>query len=127
MTTKVALLDCPSGIAGDMTLGALVDAGVDIEALRILIGMLGLPPVTITATKVNRAGTAATHVVVRPSQERTYRPDEMKALVQSARVAERGATIEPMGRWEYLRWGLRARAVRQPHDQLAGCGVRRAR
>ncbi len=72
-----------------MTLGALVDAGVDIEALRILIGMLGLPPVTITATKVNRAGTAATHVVVRPSQERTYRPDEMKALVQSARVAER--------------------------------------
>jgi len=30
---KLAYLECPTGIAGDMCLGALVDAGVPIEYL----------------------------------------------------------------------------------------------
>ena len=30
----IAYFDCFSGISGDMTLGALVDAGVPIESLR---------------------------------------------------------------------------------------------
>ena len=47
MTT--AYFDCFSGISGDMTLGALVDAGVSIDALRSELSKLNLPGYRITA------------------------------------------------------------------------------
>ena len=31
---KIAYLDCMSGISGDMTLGALVDLGVDLSTIQ---------------------------------------------------------------------------------------------
>ena len=37
---KLAYFDCFSGISGDMTLGALVDAGCEIEHLRADLGHL---------------------------------------------------------------------------------------
>jgi len=40
--TRLAHLDCFSGISGDMTLGALVDAGLDLEALEAQLRTLGL-------------------------------------------------------------------------------------
>src|SRR5262249_24046755 len=42
-TMRVAHFDCFSGISGDMTLGALIDAGVDAEAVRAAVASLGLP------------------------------------------------------------------------------------
>ena len=39
---RLAYFDCPSGAAGDMILGALVDAGVPFEALREALGKLDL-------------------------------------------------------------------------------------
>jgi uncharacterized protein (DUF111 family) len=47
---KIAYLDCASGISGDMTLGALVDAGVDLAVLNAGIQTLGLPGVRLVAT-----------------------------------------------------------------------------
>lgn len=60
----IAYFDCFSGISGDMTLGALVDAGVPIEVLRGELAKLGLPGYTVTAEKVRRAGIYATKVNV---------------------------------------------------------------
>ena len=40
---RIAYLDCASGISGDMTLGALVDVGVDLAAIQAGIDSLGLP------------------------------------------------------------------------------------
>jgi len=61
--------DCFSGISGDMTLGALIDAGVDSEAIRAALDSLGLP-ITLEIERVKRNGIAATAVtVVAPDQE----------------------------------------------------------
>ncbi len=60
----LAYFDCFSGISGDMTLGALVDAGVPIEHLRSELGKLDLPGYSLFSEKVLRAGIAATKVTV---------------------------------------------------------------
>ncbi len=59
-----AYFDCFSGISGDMTLGALVDAGVDINTLRTELQKLGVSGYEITSEKVTRSGIAATKVRV---------------------------------------------------------------
>ena len=40
--TRIAYFDCPSGISGDMTLGALLDAGADPALLERTVTALGL-------------------------------------------------------------------------------------
>jgi pyridinium-3,5-bisthiocarboxylic acid mononucleotide nickel chelatase len=60
-----AFFDCFAGVAGDMVLGALLDAGGSAEALRA--GLAGVPvdPFELEVTGVERGGIAATHVRVR--------------------------------------------------------------
>jgi len=60
----LAYFDCFSGISGDMTLGALVDAGVSIDALRAELAKLNLFGYELKAEKVKRSGIAATKVSV---------------------------------------------------------------
>jgi len=55
---RIAILDPFSGIAGDMTLGALLAVGLDPEWLRALPATLGLSDVTVEITKVKRADLA---------------------------------------------------------------------
>ncbi len=61
-------LDCFSGAAGDMLLGALLDAGLPLDALRDALGDLGVGQ-EVHTSRVMRAGLAATHVEVRPTGE----------------------------------------------------------
>jgi uncharacterized protein (TIGR00299 family) protein len=55
---RIAILDPFSGIAGDMTLGALLSVGLDPEWLRALPARLGLADVTVEITMVKRADLA---------------------------------------------------------------------
>jgi uncharacterized protein (TIGR00299 family) protein len=61
---KILYLDCFSGISGDMTLGALIDAGLPLSALKQAIGSLALPGVHLHADRVLRAGVSATKFTV---------------------------------------------------------------
>ena len=70
---KTAYFDCFSGISGDMTLGALVDAGVDLEYLNAMIGSLGLPGCRLTACEVKKHGFRATQVTVEYEQDHAHR------------------------------------------------------
>ena len=67
MSERVLYLDCVGGLAGDMLLGALVDAGAPIEVLERLPAALGLDGVRVSITRVHRQGIAATRVVVEGS------------------------------------------------------------
>src|SRR5215210_2528312 len=53
-------LDCFSGASGDMMLGALLDLGLPIEALKGALGSLAVDYADVTAERVSRAGVAAT-------------------------------------------------------------------
>ena len=70
---KIAYLDCMSGISGDMTLGALVDAGVDLSAIQAGIDSLGLPDCRLMATEVKKKGFRATSVTVEHEPEHAHR------------------------------------------------------
>jgi uncharacterized protein (TIGR00299 family) protein len=56
--------DCASGVSGDMVLGALVDLGLSIEALRQALAGLPLRGYRIEAREVKRAGIRALKVDV---------------------------------------------------------------
>ncbi|HSJ64942.1 MAG TPA: nickel pincer cofactor biosynthesis protein LarC [Gemmatimonadaceae bacterium] len=58
----IAILDPFSGIAGDMTLGALVQCGLEAEWLRALPDRLGLDGVTVDVRQVVRADIACVKV-----------------------------------------------------------------
>ena len=58
--SRVLYFDCFSGISGDMTLGALLDAGLPLDDLRHALGSLALGDVELRAEKVLRTGVSAT-------------------------------------------------------------------
>src|SRR5262249_54963107 len=66
-TVRIAYLDAFSGISGDMTVGALLHAGLPLSVLRDAIAALGLRDVELDAEPVTRSGIRATkfHVRVR--------------------------------------------------------------
>jgi hypothetical protein len=53
-------LDCFSGASGDMMLGALLDLGLPLDALRAALGSLAIEYGDVTAERVTRAGVTAT-------------------------------------------------------------------
>jgi uncharacterized protein (TIGR00299 family) protein len=70
---KLAYFDCFSGISGDMTLGALVDAGVSADQLRSDLRALQVPGWELTTEKVWKNGMSATHVLVKTEDQQKHR------------------------------------------------------
>jgi pyridinium-3,5-bisthiocarboxylic acid mononucleotide nickel chelatase len=70
---RIAYLDCASGISGDMTLGALVDAGADLAAIQASIDSLGLPSCRLIRTEVKKKGFRATQITIEHEPEHKHR------------------------------------------------------
>ena len=70
---KHAHFDCVSGIAGDMTLAALVSAGWPLAELEAVPRRLNLDGVAVEAHPVKRGPFAATHVRVRFEAKQPHR------------------------------------------------------
>ena len=70
--SRLVYFDCASGAAGDMLLGALLDLGMPLDALRAELGKLPLEGWRLEAHKVVRAGVQATKadVLVNGRQEK---------------------------------------------------------
>ena len=62
-------LDCPSGVSGDMLLGALIDLGVEPDAIAEPLRSLPLGEWSLAAHEVDRAGLRATQAIVRVERE----------------------------------------------------------
>ena len=83
---RVAYVDCSAGIAGDMLLGALVDAGASQEDIRGALGALDLRGWDLRFEEVDRRGLRALQAIVDTSDAtpRTYR--DIVALVDGSRL-----------------------------------------
>jgi pyridinium-3,5-bisthiocarboxylic acid mononucleotide nickel chelatase len=92
---KIAYLDCPSGLAGDMLLGALVDAGVPLTYLAQELAKLGLQEeYRLECGKVLKNGVPATKVYVhltdRSGHHHRHLPD-IQTMIEIAGLPERAA------------------------------------
>ncbi len=66
---RIAYLDCFSGISGNMVLGALLDAGLELERLKAELAKLNLDGYQIVAREVRRRGLKGTYVEVQTEEQ----------------------------------------------------------
>jgi uncharacterized protein (TIGR00299 family) protein len=78
---RVLHFDCFSGISGDMTLAALIDAGADVDTIRKGIDSLGLP-IQLEVESIRKGGFRATQIRIEAPHEDTHRflPDVEEIL-----------------------------------------------
>ncbi len=87
MTT--AYFDCIAGASGDMILGALIDAGLDVAALKAELRKLPITGWDIVARKVEKICFAATKVDVQVSPQPHSRPlPVIEAVVRESDLSE---------------------------------------
>jgi pyridinium-3,5-bisthiocarboxylic acid mononucleotide nickel chelatase len=73
---KIAYLECPTGIAGNMCLGSLIDVGVPLTVLQASLALLGLADeYRLVVETVHRQGQRATYVDVSFAQQDPALPD----------------------------------------------------
>jgi pyridinium-3,5-bisthiocarboxylic acid mononucleotide nickel chelatase len=110
--TRIAYFDCPSGISGDMTLGALLDAGADGSLLDAAVERLGLAAeVRLETRREERGHLGGLRVIVRctPGPARTL--PELERVVAEADLPPAVRTralnaLERLGRAESAVHGL---------------------
>ncbi len=89
--TRVAYVNATAGVAGDMLLGALVDAGADPEPIGATLAGLGVDGWALAFERVQRCGIAATwaNVITATGDHHEHRPAKaIAALLDAADVPE---------------------------------------
>ena len=87
---RIAYLDCVSGISGDMTLGALVDAGAELAAIQAGIDSLGLPSCRLVGSEVKKRGFRATQITVEHEPEHRHRHlHHITEMIDASALSER--------------------------------------
>jgi pyridinium-3,5-bisthiocarboxylic acid mononucleotide nickel chelatase len=85
---KLAYFDCFSGISGDMTLGAIVDAGCSADLLRSELQALKVPGWELSTEKVWKNGMSATYVRVKTEDQQKHRSlSAILEILQSSPLA----------------------------------------
>ncbi len=95
---KIGYFDCFSGISGNMVLGALVDAGVDVERLRRELEKLPVSGYELTSESVQRGGLTGIHVEIQVQEQQPERHlHEIEDLIESSglhrKVKNQGLSI----------------------------------
>jgi uncharacterized protein (TIGR00299 family) protein len=88
--TTVAWWHCFSGIAGDMALGSLVDAGVSLDQIERELVALPIGGWALESRPVLRAGLAATQILVHVQESTVVRTHaHIVGLITEARLPDR--------------------------------------
>jgi hypothetical protein len=88
--SNTAWFHCFAGIAGDMALGSLLDAGAEFDEVIALLKRLPFSGWALSADPVLRAGIAATRAVVEVSDDVVVRTHaHILGLLEEARLPER--------------------------------------
>ncbi len=94
---RVAWFHCFAGIAGDMALGSLVDAGADINEIRGLLNRLALPDWDLRIEESMRGGIACTRAIVTGHDVVLRTHAAITTMIEEAalppRVAERALAV----------------------------------
>jgi uncharacterized protein (TIGR00299 family) protein len=98
---KIGHLLCPSGVSGDLWLGALVDAGAPFDALRATVRTVA-PGVELVASRIRVSGTVATKIDVH-LPERSGRVETWPAARQLIDAAALPAAVATSARTCYRR------------------------
>ena len=87
---KIAYFDCFAGISGDMTLGALIDAGADAEKLRDALAGLRMDEYRIEVGRTEKAHVAATdvRVIIERHPGRHRRLSDVMAVIDDSALSE---------------------------------------
>jgi uncharacterized protein (TIGR00299 family) protein len=113
----VAWFHCFSGIAGDMALGSLIDAGADLDEVRTLLGRLPVDGWRLEAEPVLRGGIAATKAHVHVVESAVVRTAvHITGLVEEARLPDR-VTRRALGTFRALA-EVEGRLHRRPPEQV---------
>ncbi len=93
-TMRIAYLDCASGISGDMTLGALVDAGASLEAIEAGVMSLGLPGVRLRRAECKKKGFRATQITIEHEPEHKHRHlHHIVAMIEQGSLSDRAKDL----------------------------------
>jgi len=89
-TSRVAWFHCFSGIAGDMAMGALVDAGADLDEVRNLCERLPVGGWALEAEATMRTGIGGTKIHVHAEPSTVVRTAaHISGMVEEARLPDR--------------------------------------
>ncbi|HEX5479395.1 MAG TPA: nickel insertion protein, partial [Dehalococcoidia bacterium] len=81
--TRIAYLDCFSGISGDMLLGAMLDGGLPLDDLSSELAKLGVEGWSLRSERVRRGSLAATkaHVELAETPQPHRRLPDVLAII----------------------------------------------
>ncbi len=89
---KILYFDCFSGISGDMVLGAMADAGVDIKSIKKELKKLDLKGYDLKVSRVKRKGIKGTKLDVIVDEKKhlhhtSYK--DIKRMIERSRLSQR--------------------------------------
>ena len=91
---RTAWLECATGISGDMTLAALIDAGADPQVIRAAIQSLGLPDVRLRLETVIKGGFRSLQALVDHPEQNAHRHlSDIQAIVQRSSLTARQQSL----------------------------------
>ena len=91
--SRLLYVDCVAGVAGDMLLGALIDAGASVERVRAGISGLAVEGLRLELSRTERHGIGAARLdVIAPPERVRRRLRDVRELIDAAALPERART-----------------------------------